>query len=154
MPGRINSIPCYKSCNAMPANATKWAQFCVPKKGEFFLPGYFCCRCVSRLRHFFHSGGPGTGPLYSLTENPCRTLIFVYICSPQALVAELVDAHDSKSCAFGRGGSIPSWGTRKSNPKGLLFCFILLLSHPQIASFYCLWHSAIQVTNPGCAPPL
>jgi hypothetical protein len=28
-----------------------------------------------------------------------------------ALVAELVDAHDSKSCAFGRGGSIPSWGT-------------------------------------------
>gem|GEM_PF-1562811 len=27
-------------------------------------------------------------------------------------MAELVDAHDSKSCAFGRAGSIPALGTR------------------------------------------
>jgi hypothetical protein len=29
----------------------------------------------------------------------------------QAKVAELVDAHDSKSCTFGCEGSIPSFGT-------------------------------------------
>ncbi len=94
-------------CSPMQLRGTN---FGVPKKGEFLLPGYFCCRCKPP-KAFFYTAGPGTGPLYSLTENPCRTLIFVYICSPQALVAELVDAHDSKSCAFGRGGSIPSWGT-------------------------------------------
>ena len=38
-----------------------------------------------------------------------------------ALVAELVDAHDSKSCAFGRGGSIPSWGTMKQLVKAAFF---------------------------------
>ena len=31
----------------------------------------------------------------------------------QAKVAELVDAHDSKSCTFGCEGSIPSFGTAK-----------------------------------------
>jgi hypothetical protein len=32
----------------------------------------------------------------------------------QAKVAELVDAHDSKSCIFGCEGSIPSFGTKIS----------------------------------------
>ena len=31
-----------------------------------------------------------------------------------AEVAELVDAHDSKSCSFGSVGSIPTFGTLKS----------------------------------------
>jgi hypothetical protein len=31
--------------------------------------------------------------------------------APQARVAELVDAHDSKSCSARSGGSIPSTGT-------------------------------------------
>ena len=40
-----------------------------------------------------------------------------YFCNPfDALVAELVDALDSKSSAERRGGSIPSWGTL--NPHG------------------------------------
>jgi hypothetical protein len=30
---------------------------------------------------------------------------------PQAKVAELVDAHDSKSCILGCAGSIPAFGT-------------------------------------------
>ena len=37
-----------------------------------------------------------------------------YLCTHQfqyASVAELVDALDSKSCAFGRAGSIPARGT-------------------------------------------
>jgi hypothetical protein len=34
------------------------------------------------------------------------------IVSENALVAELVDALDSKSSAFGRGGSIPPQGTK------------------------------------------
>jgi hypothetical protein len=32
----------------------------------------------------------------------------------KAKVAELVDAHDSKSCIFGCAGSIPAFGTRPS----------------------------------------
>ena len=39
---------------------------------------------------------------------------FLYICSPitkKALVAELVDALDSKSSSFGSVGSIPTQGT-------------------------------------------
>ena len=32
----------------------------------------------------------------------------------RAEVAELVDAHDSKSCSFGSEGSIPSFGTKKA----------------------------------------
>jgi hypothetical protein len=32
----------------------------------------------------------------------------------QARVAELVDAHDSKSCSARSGGSIPSTGTTKA----------------------------------------
>ena len=40
----------------------------------------------------------------SFSPNP---LIF----APRAEVAELVDAHDSKSCALGRVGSIPTFGT-------------------------------------------
>jgi hypothetical protein len=43
-----------------------------------------------------------------------------------ARVAELVDALDSKSCAFGRAGSIPAPGT-KDNQKWL--------------SFFCLYNS-------------
>ena len=35
---------------------------------------------------------------------------------PLAKVAELVDAHDSKSCIFGCVGSIPTFGTA-DNPK-------------------------------------
>gem|GEM_PF-2478399 len=39
---------------------------------------------------------------------------FVHICTPlDAKVAELVDAHDSKSCIFGCAGSIPAFGTRR-----------------------------------------
>ena len=41
---------------------------------------------------------------------------FLYICSPiakKALVAELVDALDSKSSSFGSVGSIPTQGTKK-----------------------------------------
>ena len=37
--------------------------------------------------------------------------LFVYFCLPNALVAELVDALDSKSSDFGRVGSIPTQGT-------------------------------------------
>ena len=33
--------------------------------------------------------------------------------APHARVAELVDAHDSKSCSARSGGSIPSTGTTK-----------------------------------------
>ena len=37
--------------------------------------------------------------------------IFAPTNSKNASVAELVDALDSKSCAFGRAGSIPARGT-------------------------------------------
>ena len=35
----------------------------------------------------------------------------------KAEVAELVDAHDSKSCSFGSEGSIPSFGTEQNGFK-------------------------------------
>ena len=35
----------------------------------------------------------------------------MYFCLHFAKVAELVDAHDSKSCSFGSVGSIPTFGT-------------------------------------------
>ena len=38
--------------------------------------------------------------------------IFAPTNSKNASVAELVDALDSKSCAFGRAGSIPARGTK------------------------------------------
>ncbi len=38
-----------------------------------------------------------------------------------ARVAELVDALDSKSCAFGRAGSIPAPGTKASTKVGAFF---------------------------------
>ena len=38
-----------------------------------------------------------------------------------AKVAELVDAHDSKSCILGCAGSIPAFGTRA----GLRVCFFI-----------------------------
>lgn len=38
---------------------------------------------------------------------------FFYFCNPIALVAELVDALDSKSSDFGRVGSIPTQGTQE-----------------------------------------
>ena len=40
----------------------------------------------------------------------------------QAKVAELVDAHDSKSCIFGCEGSIPSFGTEADNSEKSLVC--------------------------------
>ncbi len=39
----------------------------------------------------------------------------------QAEVAELVDAHDSKSCTFGCVGSIPTFGTKAFQTFGRLF---------------------------------
>ena len=36
---------------------------------------------------------------------------FKFADNTNAEVAELVDAHDSNSCAFGRVGSIPTFGT-------------------------------------------
>jgi hypothetical protein len=42
----------------------------------------------------------------------CAAIQKNYFCSPVALVAELVDALDSKSSAERRGGSIPSWSTK------------------------------------------
>jgi hypothetical protein len=49
-------------------------------------------------------------------------------------VAELVDAHDSKSCIFGCVGSIPTFGTRKLKVeslkrKALGFCFMANVSN-------------------------
>ncbi len=41
-----------------------------------------------------------------------------------AEVAELVDAHDSNSCVFGRVGSIPTFGT--TNPCKPLFIGVLI----------------------------
>ncbi len=38
-----------------------------------------------------------------------------------AEVAELVDAHDSKSCALGRVGSIPTFGTSFIQQKTLRY---------------------------------
>ena len=46
----------------------------------------------------------------------------VKLPSQLARVAELVDALDSKSCAFGRAGSIPAPGTKQSS-ETLLFLF-------------------------------
>ena len=40
---------------------------------------------------------------------------------PSAEVAELVDAHDSKSCAERRAGSIPASGTKPDQTVGFLF---------------------------------
>ena len=42
----------------------------------------------------------------------------------KAKVAELVDAHDSKSCPFGGGGSIPPFGTKKA-VRDSLFVWII-----------------------------
>ena len=39
---------------------------------------------------------------------------------PLAKVAELVDAHDSKSCSFGSVGSIPTFGTNKEMEKTVI----------------------------------
>ncbi len=39
-------------------------------------------------------------------------------------MAELVDAHDSKSCAFGRAGSIPALGTKRDSAS-YPFSFVL-----------------------------
>ena len=36
----------------------------------------------------------------------------------QAEVAELADAHDSKSCSFGSVGSTPTFGTKKTENVG------------------------------------
>ena len=38
----------------------------------------------------------------------------MYFCLHFAKVAELVDAHDSKSCSLGSVGSIPTFGTKKT----------------------------------------
>jgi hypothetical protein len=38
-----------------------------------------------------------------------------YTCFRDAGVAELADAHDSKSCTFGYVGSIPTFGTEDYN---------------------------------------
>ena len=47
----------------------------------------------------------------------------------RARVAELVDAHDSKSCSLGSEGSIPFPGTIKKTPRRLenLLCVFLNL---------------------------
>ena len=41
-----------------------------------------------------------------------------------AEVAELVDAHDSKSCSFGSGGSIPPLGTNRLEKTVPAYCFL------------------------------
>jgi len=48
------------------------------------------------------------------------TFQFSGTLSPLAGVAELVDAHDSKSCSARSEGSIPSFGTRMKRPFLLL----------------------------------
>lgn len=45
--------------------------------------------------------------------------LIVYFCPPQARVAELVDALDSKSSDFGRVGSIPTSSTDKPQKSGI-----------------------------------
>jgi hypothetical protein len=45
------------------------------------------------------------GIIATLTIN-----LILDILSPHAGVAELADAHDSKSCSFGNVGSIPTFG--------------------------------------------
>ena len=54
-------------------------------------------------------------------------------CASKAKVAELVDAHDSKSCIFGCAGSIPAFGTKPSNLEGF-FIFVQCLSDGQKSS--------------------
>ena len=49
-------------------------------------------------------------------------------------MAELVDAHDSKSCAFGRAGSIPALGTIEAVLKDSLY--FVLKNQKFIAMFY------------------
>ena len=44
----------------------------------------------------------------------------MYFCLHFAKVAELVDAHDSKSCSFGSVGSIPTFGTNKEMEKTVI----------------------------------
>jgi hypothetical protein len=44
-------------------------------------------------------------------------LIYRYLCTLNAPVAELVDALDSKSCSFGSAGSIPARGTKNQSEK-------------------------------------
>ncbi len=59
----------------------------------------------------------------------------------QAEVAELADAHDSKSCSFGNVGSIPTFGTLSDRgfyqikKLPLLICFIALLPERQESQF-------------------
>ena len=45
------------------------------------------------------------------STNPSSENLMELLLSPQALVAELVDALDSKSSSFGSVGSIPTQGT-------------------------------------------
>ena len=40
-----------------------------------------------------------------------------YTCHTLAGVAELADAHDSKSCSLGNVGSIPTFGTKRGCEK-------------------------------------
>jgi len=46
----------------------------------------------------------------------------------QARVAELVDALDSKSCAFGRAGSIPAPGTKRQSEMVVFFFAFIFFS--------------------------
>jgi hypothetical protein len=56
------------------------------------------------------------GELQSL----CKLTLLIGLWRRLAKVAELVDAHDSKSCTFGCEGSIPSFGTdERSKQKSL-----------------------------------
>ena len=45
--------------------------------------------------------------------DPSELFDYTNFTSPHAEVAELADAHDSKSCSFGSEGSIPSFGIQK-----------------------------------------
>ena len=57
---------------------------------------------------------------YRFTNN---LQLIVYFCLPFALVAELVDALDSKSSSFESVGSIPTQGTEKLPRKRGVFMF-------------------------------
>jgi hypothetical protein len=92
-------------------------------------------------------GGREPRKLKACIKRDCQKRLFRYICHPEekklvfflrpalkcwtvlAKVAELVDAHDSKSCALGRVGSIPTFGTEAGNLEEFLNCPLLILRY-------------------------
>lgn len=56
-------------------------------------------------------------------------------------MAELVDAHDSKSCAFGRAGSIPALGTKGWRKPSFFRCAII---NDAVAAVYILYSEKLS----------